>query len=230
MTFDATSAASITPADAFLDIWTQVPASASAVLPANIHASSEDGRPAFYVDDCQSTVLLSSSERFKGPHVSSYYHCNPSRKSPRLDQVCRDRVLQIITEAGARNPNGSAITEEMPQLSLKQLQVYCDSFFSRFNDSVAVIHRPTFQPSTADALLLLAVILLGAGCGDDSACQMALCIYDALPGSILQHQILSKNCDISCMQVLFLMVSFGRLRGGQPQYDIAHLYHTLLVQ
>jgi hypothetical protein len=195
-----------------------------------MHVSSEDGRPASYVDDCQSTVLPSSSEPFKGSHVPSFYHCNPSRNLPKLDHICRGRILQIITKAGARNRDGSLITEETPQLSLQQLQTYSNSFFSGFNDSVALIHRPTFEPSATDPLLLLAILLLGAGCSDDSTCEMALCIYEALPGLILQRHILSKDPDLSSMQALFLMASFGRLRGGQQQHDIAHVYHTLLVQ
>ena len=236
MTFDTTSPAGVVPADAALDIWPDCSTSAPAALTADgldaasTNCSFAGGWPASHLNESRSIIPPTTSERFKGTYVPSFYHCNPDRRLPKLDHTCQDRIIQITTKAGARDGSGKAITAEMPQLSLQRLQTYSDSFFTGFNDSVAMIHRPTFQPSAAEPLLLLAILLLGAGCRDDSSCELALCIYDAIPGLVLQHHILSKNPELSTMQALFLLASFGRARGNQQQYDVAHMYHTLLVQ
>ena len=236
MTFDTTSPVGVVPADAALDIWPDCSTSAPPVLTpddldaAITNSSFVGGWPASHLSEFRSTILLTSPERFKGTYVPSFYHCNPDRRLPKLDQTCQDRIIQITTKAGTRDGSGNAITAEMPQLSLQRLQTYSDSFFTGFNESVAIIHRPTFQPSAAEPLLLLAILLLGAGSSDDSSCELALCIYDAVPGLVLQHHILSKNPELSTMQALLLLAFFGRARGNQQQYDVAHMYHTLLVQ
>jgi hypothetical protein len=149
---------------------------------------------------------------------------------PLLEDDCRARVLRVIIEAGTRNQDGNAIQTDTPLLSLQALQSYSTLFFSGFNDSMAIMHRPTFQPSTSEPLLLLAILLIGAAFSDQAACNMASGIYDALPTLVLRECVTSKSPELWQMKVLLLLECFGRLRGNQQQHDMAHVYHTLLVQ
>ena len=149
---------------------------------------------------------------------------------PLLDDACRARVLCVITEASTRNRDGDMIRTDTPLLSLQAMQAYSDSFFSTFNDSMAIMHRPTFQPPNSEPLLLLAILLIGAAYSDQATCNMALGIYDALPTLILRECIPSTNPELWQMQVLLLLECLGRLRGNQQQYDMANVYHTLLGQ
>jgi hypothetical protein len=147
---------------------------------------------------------------------------------PLLEDDGRARVLRVIIEAGTRNQDGNAIQTDTPLLSLQALQSYSTLFFYGF--SMAIMHRPTFQPSTSEPLLLLAILLIGAAFSDQAACNMASGIYDALPTLVLRECVTSKSPELWQMKVLLLLECFGRLRGNQQQHDMAHVYHTLLVQ
>ena len=163
-------------------------------------------------------------------YVQTFYHCNPARQMPVLDDACRKRVLEIITATGSCHANGILLTESSPLLSLPAMQGFSDSFFSDFNDTTPVIHRPTFQPAATEPLLVLAILLLGAILEGRATSDLAMSIYDALPAVILQRHMSSQSFDSSRMQVLLLYECIGRLRGNQRQQDMARVYHTLLVQ
>ena len=167
------------------------------------------------------------------PHskfVQTFYHCNPQRQMPVLDETCRERVLKIITAAGAYHTDGTLLTVSSPLLSLSAMQNYSDSFFSDFNDTTPIIHRPSFQPAAAEPLLLLAILLLGAIVEGRATSDLAMNIYDALPAAILQQHVMSQSLVTSRMQTLLLYECIGRLKGNQRQQEMARVYHTLLVQ
>ena len=178
----------------------------------------------------QNQPPASNPRSFQNTAIPTFYHCNVFRQMPLLEANCRTRVLHIIVEAGTRNRDRNAIPTDTPLLSLQALQSYSDSFFSGFNDSMAIVHRPTFQPSTSEPLLLLAILLIGAAYSDQAACNMALGIYDTLPTLILRECVSLMKPELWQMQTLLLLECFGRLRGNQQQHDIAHVYHSLLVQ
>jgi hypothetical protein len=167
------------------------------------------------------------------PHskfVQTFYHCNPRRHMPLLDEACRERMLKIITAAGACDTAGILLTTSSPLLSLPAMQNYSDLFFSEFNDTTPVIHRPSFHAAAAEPLLLLAILLLGAIVEGRTTSDLAMSIYDALPAAILQQHVMSQNLVTSRMQTLLLYECIGRLKGNQRQQEMARVYHTLLVQ
>jgi hypothetical protein len=59
----------------------------------------------------------------------------PSQQPLVLDDVSRNRVLDLVVQAGSKTPEGSPITHDHPLLTLEAMQEYTDLYFVRFNKS-----------------------------------------------------------------------------------------------
>lgn len=147
-----------------------------------------------------------------------------------LDDVSRNRVLDLVVQAGPKTPEGSPVTRDHPLLTLNAMQEYVDLFFSRFNKSYPLIHRATFQPSHVDPLLLVSVMLLGATYGDKGAHRLAVCIHDIMRTQFIQHPAFTATPEIWMLQVILLTECFGKSRAGQKQHDMSHLFHGMLIK
>jgi hypothetical protein len=147
-----------------------------------------------------------------------------------VDEKSRSQILDLIVQAGAKMPNGSAIMPDHPLLSLAALQHYCDLFFLCFNTSYPLLHQATFDPSQVETLLLLSVLLLGATYGDKAGHRLAVCIHDVLRAQIFQNVAFKAQPDLWMLQTILLVECFGKLRAGQTQHDMAHLFHGLLIK
>ena len=154
----------------------------------------------------------------------------PSQRPLILDDVSRNRVLDLIVQAGPRTSEGSPVTRDHPLLTLDAMQDYVDLFFSRFNKSYPLIHRATFEPSRVDPLLLLSVMLLGATYGDKDAHRLAVCIHDITRTLVLQHAGFKASPDLNILQTILLIECFGKSRAGQKQHDMSHLFHGMLIK
>jgi len=104
---------------------------------------------------------------------------------PMIDEVSRTRVLSLIIRATANADGEPQFNWSDPLLSLSALQNYLDLFFSRFNPSYPLLHRPSFDPSNVSTLLLVSVLMLGATYGGKDAHQMAMRVHDVLRGVLV---------------------------------------------
>lgn len=147
-----------------------------------------------------------------------------------VDEKSRSQILDLIVQAGAKMPNGSAITRDHPLLSLATLQHYCDLFFLCFNAIYPLLHQATFDPSQVETLLLLSVLLLGATYSDKAGHRLAVCIHDVLRAQIFQDVAFKAQPDLWMLQTILLVECFGKSRAGQTQHDMAHLFHGLLIK
>jgi hypothetical protein len=154
----------------------------------------------------------------------------PSQRPLILDDVARNRVLDLVVQAGPRTSEGSPVTRDHPLLTLDAMQDYVDLYFSRFNKSYPLIHRATFEPSRVDPLLLLSVMLLGATYGDKDAHRLAVCIHDITRTLVLQHAGFNASPDLYILQIILLIECFGKSRAGQKQHDMSHLFHGMLIK
>jgi hypothetical protein len=154
----------------------------------------------------------------------------PSQQPLILDEASRNRVLDLIVQAGPKTSEGSSVTRDHPLLTLDDMQEYLDSFFLRFNKSYPLIHRATFEPSRADPLLLLSVMLLGATYGDKDAHRLAVCIHDVTRTQVIQHAAFTPTPDLFMLQIILLIECFGKSRAGQKQHDMSHLFHGMLIK
>lgn len=105
---------------------------------------------------------------------------------PQIDEASWREVISFITQATTNLVTGEpGLRWGHPLLSLSAMQNYLDLFFSRFNSSYPLLHRPSFDPSSADTLLLVSVLMLGATYGGREARQMAERVHDGLRGVLV---------------------------------------------
>lgn len=152
------------------------------------------------------------------------------KRLPTMDDVSRNKIVDLIEQAATKTPEGSPINRNNPLLSLSAMQNYLDLFFSRFNVTYPLLHRATFNPSQVETLLLLSVLLLGATYGDKAGHKLAVCIHDILRAQIFQSTAFKAQPDLWILQTILLVECFGKSRAGQAQHDMAHLFHGLLIK
>lgn len=149
---------------------------------------------------------------------------------PIIDGITHDRVLTVIGNAKPCLPDNPVFSlKEHPLLSQTAMQSYLDHFFTRFNVAYPIIHTALFDPSTAEPLLLLSIILLGATYATKDAHQVAVCIHDVIRPSVFAHEGFSARPALWTLQTILLVECFGKSRAGQKQHDMSHLFHGLLI-
>lgn len=162
--------------------------------------------------------------------VQSFHACSVPRSLPHVSEDARQRLLDLILQAGTRTPDGLFVNRDHPLLSLSALQHYCDLFFTCFNASYPLLHRPSFEPSQVEPLFLLSVLLLGATYGEKAAHRLAVCIHDIMRAQIFQHLSFTADPELWVLQTILLVECFGKSRAGQKQHDMSHLFHGLLIK
>jgi hypothetical protein len=154
----------------------------------------------------------------------------PSQQALVIDDVSRNRVLDLIVQAAPKTPEGSPVTRDHPLLTRDAIQEYSDLYFDRFNKSYPLIHRATFEPSQVDPLLLVSVMLLGATYGGKDTHRLAVCIHDIMRTQVIQHVAFTASPSLWMLQTILLIECFGKSRAGQKQHDMSHLFHGMLIK
>ncbi|KXT01898.1 hypothetical protein AC578_2175 [Pseudocercospora eumusae] len=153
---------------------------------------------------------------------------NQKQKLPFLDELTRERIMDVIEHARPTLPDGSVVMFDNPRLSLPCMQTYLDLFFTRFNVAYPLIHAATFFPPETEPILLTTIVLLGATYDKDSH-QLAVCIHDVLRPQIFANPAFSAKPELWVLQAILLTECLGKSRGGQRQHDMSHLFHGLLI-
>ncbi|CAK7219044.1 hypothetical protein SCUCBS95973_003691 [Sporothrix curviconia] len=154
---------------------------------------------------------------------------HPPSHLPVIDHETRERLLQVVDACHPALPDGQLSTWDHPLLAMAPLQEFCDLFFTRFNTAYPLLHQATFQPSTTEPLLLLAVLLLGTTYSSKEAHQLAVCIHDVMRPRIFAHTDFGAKPSLWMLQTILLVECFGKSRAGQKQHDMSHLFHGLLI-
>ncbi|KAK5208852.1 hypothetical protein LTR41_005249 [Exophiala xenobiotica] len=152
-----------------------------------------------------------------------------SRQLPLIDEASRGRVLELIAQARPMTIDGLVIDTSSSLLSPPAFQQYSDLFFTRFNVSYPLIHQATFEPSRTEALLLTAILLLGATYDGKEAHQMAVGVHDVLRARIIQHPLFNEQPELWILQTILLVDCFGTSRAGQKQHAMSNMFHGLLI-
>ena len=106
--------------------------------------------------------------------------------APKIDEATWREVLLFITQSTASPATGEpGLSWDDPLLALSALQNYLGLFFSRSNPSCPLLHRPSFDPSGTNTLLLVSVLMLGATYGGKEAHQMAERVHAGLRGALV---------------------------------------------
>lgn len=195
-------------------------------------ASSGRRRVAAVQPSCQELSgedVSQPSQEFQLPPECPLSLLDARTRLPRLDELSRERLIDLVERCSPTLPDGSEIVFDNPLLSLSSLQCYLDLFFTRFNTSYPLIHLATFEPNEVEPILLLTILLLGATYADKSAHQLAVCIHDVLRPQIFANPGFSAKPDLWVLQSILLTECLGKSRAGQKQHDMSHLFHGMLI-
>lgn len=195
-------------------------------------ASSGRRRAAAVQPSCQELSredVSQPSQEFQLPPECPLSLLDARTRLPRLDELSRERLIDLVERCSPTLPDGSEIVFDNPLLSLSSLQGYLDLFFTRFNTSYPLIHLATFEPNEVEPILLLTILLLGATYADKSAHQLAVCIHDVLRPQIFANPGFSAKPDLWVLQSILLTECLGKSRAGQKQHDMSHLFHGMLI-
>ena len=154
----------------------------------------------------------------------------PKPALPLISEEVRAGMLELVAQAHPTAMDGLPIDQSSPLLSLAALQNYCDLFFTRFNTSYPIIHRPTFDADRVERPLLAAIISLGATYSSRDAHRLAVAVHDILRNVVFSHAGFTGNPELWVLQTLVLIDCFGKSRAGQRQRDMAQLFHCVLIK
>ncbi|KAG9245326.1 fungal-specific transcription factor domain-containing protein [Calycina marina] len=164
-----------------------------------------------------------------GPGYSGRTTSTRSRRLPIIGELARNAILGLVDIARPRAVDGRIISRHDPLLSNATLQHFSDLFFRRFNSTYPLLHQPTFDPVTADPLLLFAILQLGASYSTKDDHIFAVCLHNTMRSQIMSHTSFSLRPCLWILQTILLVDCFGKSRAGQLQYDMSQLFHTLLT-
>ncbi|OAL25026.1 hypothetical protein AYO22_04903 [Fonsecaea multimorphosa] len=153
----------------------------------------------------------------------------PRKKLPELDEGSRSRILKLIDETQPTTVDNMVITTSSNLLSAASLQRYSNLFFTKFNVSYPLIHLPTFDPSLTDALLLIAILSIGATYDGKDSHQMAIDIHNVLRPRIIQHPSFNEQPELWLLQTILLVDCLGTSRADHKQHAMSNMFHGLLI-
>lgn len=168
------------------------------------HSLSSEPARTFSTPHTQHSITIAGSPTLSPNNFHSYASTPASTSEspsptlscqslPKIDEVSRTQVLSLIMHATINANVEPQFDWRDPLLSLSALQNYLDLFFSRFNPSYPLLHRPSFDPSNVNTLLLVSVLMLGATYGGKDAHQMAVRVYDVLRGALVSVGLMTPE-------------------------------------
>ncbi|KAL4756329.1 uncharacterized protein BDW70DRAFT_164603 [Aspergillus foveolatus] len=154
---------------------------------------------------------------------------HPSPWTGSLELSDRKRI-QVFTEAKVvLEPAGIKSISDFPsRLSLERFLV---TFFECFLDYHPFLHVPTWQTEDAHPCLLLAMLVIGAGCYKEY--DIAHALYSAARYSITMHVgIVASSASATplwAMQSLLILISYGMRSGEQELFRNAVSWASALA-
>lgn len=170
-----------------------------------------------------SSAWIDSAENY---NFDSDYYAEPIIAV--LDENSRDKLIKFIIDS-TKQEGVALLSPQDEILQPDVLQDCINKFFTKFNITYPLIHCITFKPSEANSLLLTSMILVGASYGSKKIHQAAVKIHDSLRGVLFSSGHFRPNPELWVLQALLLIEVFGKNRAGLKQYEMAHLFHGLLI-
>ncbi|KAH7162058.1 fungal-specific transcription factor domain-containing protein [Dactylonectria estremocensis] len=145
-----------------------------------------------------------------------------------LTPAKRREIIDYITDIRPIHPDGTLVEEFNSDLSLHTMQQDLNLFFKHFNTEYPLIHPSTFKASTAEPMVLLAMLIMGATYASRESHQLSVCLYDAVIPHILSGLISIPMPDLATLQAFLVLECYGMYRAGPYQRENAILVHALL--
>jgi hypothetical protein len=147
----------------------------------------------------------------------------PDEDTYDIDSLSHARILHFL---GSSMPELATTSLFSPPA----LRCYIYLYFTKFNAIYPLIHKASFVASSADPMLLSAMIICGAHFADESAHFLAERIGRKLWGAFITFEdFRPARATLAMLQAMLLTESFGKLMGTRPQHETAHLFHNFIV-
>lgn len=147
----------------------------------------------------------------------------PDEATYDVDSLSHARILHFL---GSSMPELATTSLFSPPA----LRCYIYLYFQKFNAIYPLIHKASFVASSADPMLLSAMIICGAHFADESAHFLAERIGRKLWGAFITFEdFRPARATLAMLQAMLLTESFGKLMGTRPQHETAHLFHNFIV-
>lgn len=118
-------------------------------------------------------------------------------------------------------------------LSLQMMKTYIGSYWYHFHPQMPILHQPTFLADTAQSLLLLAVIAIGASCLDkrhgqaitDKGQELSNFLAWHLRNEIFKDRDFLPPAKLWVFQALLLLEIYEKMYSTRILHERAHIHH-----
>ncbi|KAI9795128.1 MAG: hypothetical protein M1816_000150 [Peltula sp. TS41687] len=122
-------------------------------------------------------------------------------------------------------------------LSLRSMQSYFWSFWTRFHPQLPILHQPTFIPDQQENLLLIAMLAIGASClekehgqyATEEGAKLANFLAWHLRGEIFNHAHFRPPAKLWIFQALILLEIYEKMYSTRPLHEGAHIFHATTI-
>ena len=185
----------------------------------------------------------------ESPHhpmaVSNLIETTPSPPGTALSEEKRMEVIDIINNEFAEEAPGclrnksDLLSGDQNRhdhvLNVGMIQLYLVQFWSHFDPQVPILHKPTFVPSEASPLLLIAMIVLGATCLERSklthettnmCAELANYLAWHLRWALFRHPEFQPPAKLWVFQALLLLEFYEKCyTTSRTHHERAHIHH-----
>ncbi|KDN40100.1 hypothetical protein K437DRAFT_258781 [Tilletiaria anomala UBC 951] len=146
----------------------------------------------------------------------------PDEATYNVDADTHSRLLRFLTSVHELHTS--------PLFAPAALQCYIFLFFKHIHVLWPLIHKPTFNASTADPMLLSAIIVNGMHYADTPSHELAVRIGQKLWGAYVSlDDFRPARATLPMLQALLLTELFGKLMSNRAQHEMGHLFHNFII-
>ncbi|ETN37466.1 uncharacterized protein HMPREF1541_07088 [Cyphellophora europaea CBS 101466] len=149
------------------------------------------------------------------------------------DDQSKDNIDENYRVSAASKLRPEPRTEPLPPIDL--LNLFIHLFFTRFNVILPLIHGPTFQPTSENALLVLSICSAGSlWFGSQEATNAGSMLFERVNKAILESPwekyILKDSRDsLNKLKASVIGQTFGLLAGNPVHLETAGGYHGTVI-
>ena len=164
-----------------------------------------------------------------------------SSKRSKLIDLMRSRFIDAentdITSLRLEVFSGEDADAEDHILSLRSMQIYLGSYWKHFHRQMPILHQPTFSADSANDLLVLAVMAIGASqlgsrhgrLKTTQASKFATFVAWHLRWQIFMHVDFRPPAKLWVFQALLLLEVYEKLGSTRQMHERAHVHSATMI-
>jgi hypothetical protein len=119
---------------------------------------------------------------------------------------------------------------EDPFFEPANLRSFCEVYFANYNAHFPIIHRATMSVETAQPLLLVAMVTLGAGLSPNiNNYRASERIHEHLRWLIFSSGSFQPPAPLWCLQALLLAQAYEKMASTRKHHELAHIFHGAVI-